>query len=79
VPLLVALREHGEEIRRAEVDKARRRMGRLTPEQDRAVEALTAAIVNKLLHTPTVTLKELARSEEGGAQTRLARRVLGLA
>ena len=53
-------RKGAEEIRRAEIDKARNRLGPLTPEQEKALEAATTAIVNKLLHAPTVRLKELA-------------------
>jgi glutamyl-tRNA reductase len=79
VPLLVALRERGEEIRRTELEKARRRMGALTPEQERVLDAATVAIVNKLLHTPTVRLKELARAGQTDQQAALVRRVLGLA
>jgi len=60
VPMLVELRKRADEIRRAEIEKARRRLGPLTPEQESALEAATTAIVNKLLHTPTVRLKELA-------------------
>ncbi len=60
VPLLVELRKRADEIRRAEVEKARRRLGPLTPEQEGALEAVTSAIVNKLLHGPTVHLKEIA-------------------
>src|SRR2546425_251232 len=60
VPLLVELRRRGEEIRRAEIEKARARLGALTPEQEQALEAATTAIVNKMLHGPTVQLKELA-------------------
>jgi glutamyl-tRNA reductase len=79
VPLLVALRERGDEIRRAEMAKVRPRLGPLTPEQERALDAATAAIVNKLLHTPTVCLKELARAGQSEEQATLVRRVLGLA
>jgi glutamyl-tRNA reductase len=60
VPLLVELRKRADEIRRAEIEKARNRLGPLTPEQEKALEAATTAIVNKLLHAPTVRLKELA-------------------
>jgi glutamyl-tRNA reductase len=60
VPILVELRKRADEIRKAEIEKARRRLGPLTPEQESALEAATSAIVNKLLHTPTVQLKELA-------------------
>jgi glutamyl-tRNA reductase len=79
VPLLVALRERAEAIRRSEIAKARPRLGTLTTEQERALEAATAAIVNKLLHTPTVCLKEMARTGESDQQATFVRRVLGLA
>ena len=78
VPLLVALRERAEEIRRAELQRARGRLGTLTPEQERALDAATTAIVNKLLHTPTVCLKEMARAGQSDQQAVLVRRVLGL-
>ncbi len=60
VPLLVELRRRADEIRKAEIEKARRRLGPLTPEQENALEAATSAIVNKLLHGPTVHLKQMA-------------------
>ncbi len=65
VPLLVELRRKADEIRRAELEKARKRLGPLTPEQEEALEAATSAIVNKLLHSPTVHLKEAARDGHG--------------
>ena len=61
VPLLVELRQRADEIRRDELEKARKRLGTLTPEQEQALEAVTTAIVNKLLHPPTVHLKEIAQ------------------
>jgi glutamyl-tRNA reductase len=60
VPLLVELRRRADEIRKTEIEKARKRLGPLTPEQESALEAATAAIVNKLLHGPTVHLKQMA-------------------
>jgi glutamyl-tRNA reductase len=58
VPAVVELRERGEEIRTLELRRAERRLRDLTPEQRAAVEAVTGAIVNKLLHGPTVLLRE---------------------
>jgi glutamyl-tRNA reductase len=76
-PLLGDMRRRAEEIRRAETDQARKRMGALTPEQDAALEAMTTAIVNKLLHAPTVHLRQLA--EEGERiDVRQLRAALGL-
>ena len=78
VPLLVELRRRGDEIRRVEIERARRRLGTLTPEQEEAIDAATTAIVNKLLHPPTVVLKELAKNGDSAAELGLIRRLLGL-
>ena len=78
VPLLNELRRRAEEIRRHELEKARRRIGPLTAEQDEAIEAATTAIVNKLLHSPTVHLKEAARESDAPEQLSLIRKLLGL-
>lgn len=64
-PLVVALRTRGEELRAAEVERFRARLGELTPEQAEAVEALTKGLMSKVLHEPTVRLKEAAGSPRG--------------
>jgi glutamyl-tRNA reductase len=78
VPILIELRRRADEIRRREVERARKRLGPLTPEQDAALDAATSAIVNKLLHGPTVHLKEIARNGFAAEQVALIRRLLGL-
>jgi glutamyl-tRNA reductase len=61
-PLITALRARAENARRAELDRYRSRLDTLDPRQREAVEALTKGIVGKLLHEPTVQLKEAAGS-----------------
>jgi glutamyl-tRNA reductase len=78
VPLLVELRSRADEIRRAEIDKARRRLGPLTPEQEKAVEAMTSGIVNKILHPPTVELKKMASNRHHTEYVGLIRKLFGL-
>ena len=78
VPLLVELRRRGDEIRRVEIERARKGLGTLTREQEDALHAATTAIVNKLLHSPTVALKELAKNGDSSAELSLLRRLLGL-
>jgi glutamyl-tRNA reductase len=60
VPTIVSLRRRVEEIRQAEMRRMRRMFGELTPEQERALEALTHGLVNKILHTPFTELKQAA-------------------
>ena len=65
VPTILSLRERFEIIRRAEMEKALGRMGDLTPDQREAVSALTASIINKILHQPMTELKRQASSTDG--------------
>jgi len=65
VPAIASLRQRAEAIRRAELERAEGRLGSLSPSQRRAVESLTAQIVNKLLHQPTVRMKEAAAAPDG--------------
>ncbi len=78
VPMLKELRQRAEDIRRAEIEKARKRLGDLTPEQLAAIDGLTTAIVNKLLHPPTVQLKDLAANGHPGWDLSFVRKLLGL-
>jgi glutamyl-tRNA reductase len=62
VPAIVSLQQHVEAIRRAEFERARGKLGKLSPEQEMAVDALTRSIVNKMLHPSLVGLKRDAKS-----------------
>jgi glutamyl-tRNA reductase len=57
-PLIADLRAQAEDIRTAELERFAARLAALDPKERVAVEALTRGIVNKLLHEPTVRLKE---------------------
>jgi glutamyl-tRNA reductase len=78
VPTIVSLQDHLETIRQAEIDRARSRMGPLTPEQEMAVEALTRGIINKVMHTPITTLKTAAREAEATTVIDVVRRLFNL-
>jgi glutamyl-tRNA reductase len=64
VPTIRRLRGRAEAIRQAELERFAGRLG-LDEEARRGVEALTRAIVNKLLHAPMSRLREQAEREEG--------------
>ncbi len=57
-PLVAQLHEHAEAIRLAELERFASRLANLEPTQRAAVEAITKGIIAKLLHTPSVRLKE---------------------
>jgi glutamyl-tRNA reductase len=61
-PLVVALRRRGEELRAGELERFSAKLAGLDPDQRDAVEALTRSLLAKVLHEPTVRLKEAAGS-----------------
>ncbi|MFZ6003466.1 MAG: glutamyl-tRNA reductase [Actinomycetota bacterium] len=64
-PMIVALRDRAEQVRRAEMERYRSRLESLDPEQQEAVEALTRGIIGKLLHEPSIMLKDAVGSPRG--------------
>jgi glutamyl-tRNA reductase len=78
VPAIASLRARAESIRRGELERAERRLASLSPAERRAVEALTRQIVAKLLHLPTVRMKEAAAAEDGLAYADAVRHLFDL-
>jgi glutamyl-tRNA reductase len=78
VPAIASLRARAEEIREAELKKAEGVLGRLDEAQRSAVESLTAQIVNKLLHLPTVRMKQAAAAADGVLYAEAVRHLFGL-
>ncbi|MEJ5240597.1 MAG: glutamyl-tRNA reductase [Anaerolineales bacterium] len=60
IPLIAELRRQAEAIRRAELEKTLRRLPDLSESERLRIEALTQAIVNKLLDAPIRTLRDPA-------------------
>ena len=64
-PIVTQLHSRAEEIRNSELQKLFRKFPELTPEQLKGIETLTSAIANKLMHEPTVRLKDAAGTPKG--------------
>jgi glutamyl-tRNA reductase len=77
VPAIASLRAWAEEVRAGELARVRGRLG-LSESQEEAVESITAQIVNKLLHPPTVRLKEAAAGADGGGYAQAVRHLFDL-
>ena len=76
VPAIASLRALAEEIRSSELARVE---GKL-PESERAVvDTVTAQIVNKLLHLPTIRMKEAAVTPDGLVYADVVRHLFGLA
>jgi len=64
-PLVAAMHEAADRVRVGEIERFASRLGGLDDHQRASVEALTRAIVAKLLHEPSVRLKSQAGTPQG--------------
>ncbi len=64
-PMIVALRRQVEAVRRAELERFGARYGDLDGRQLDMVDAVTRGVIAKLLHQPTVVLKDAAGTPRG--------------
>jgi glutamyl-tRNA reductase len=73
VPAIASLRARAEEIRSAELAKVR-----VSDDERRTLESVTSQILNKLLHLPTVRMKEAAVSADGAVYADAVKHLFGL-
>jgi glutamyl-tRNA reductase len=73
VPAIASLRARAEEIRSAELAKVR-----VSDDERRTLESVTAQILNKLLHLPTVRMKEAAVRADGAVYADAVKHLFGL-
>jgi glutamyl-tRNA reductase len=64
-PLVKALREMGDGVRSGELDRFRAKLAKLDPDTRALVDAITEGVVNKLLHEPTIRIKDAAGTPRG--------------
>ena len=78
VPTIVSLREKLEAIRRAELERALGRLPAADEQTRRVMEALSQAIVNKVLHAPTVKLRDSSRAGHAPRLIEIVSDIFGL-
>jgi glutamyl-tRNA reductase len=64
-PLVAALRDRAELLRLAEIDRHAKRLAQFDDEQRQLIEAITRGVVAKLLHEPSVRLRNQAGTPQG--------------
>jgi len=78
LPLIADLRQQAESIRQAELNKTLRRLPDLNEAERARIEALTQALVKKLLDTPTNRLRAQANTPSAPEYADVARTLFGL-
>jgi len=78
IPTIVSLRARLEEIRLGEVRKTLARLPDAPPETRAAIEALSSAMVNKILHAPITKLRESSRAGASRSWQEIIHELFGL-
>ncbi|MBK5307621.1 MAG: glutamyl-tRNA reductase [Frankiaceae bacterium] len=77
-PTVIALRSRADEVVAAELDRLASRLPDLDDRARTELEATVRRVVDKLLHTPTVRVKELTDAPEGLSYADALRELFGL-
>ena len=77
-PTVVALRSRADEVVTAELDRLGARLPDLDERARAEIEVTVRRVVDKLLHTPTVRVKELTEAPEGLSYAQALRELFGL-
>ena len=77
-PVVAALRRRAEGIRRRELERALGDLGELDSASAERIEHLTRVLVKRLLHEPTVRLRERAGSGDADDIAAATRELFGL-
>jgi glutamyl-tRNA reductase len=78
VPAVIRLRRKAEAIRQQELEKLFSKLGPLSVSERQAIEAMSTSIINKLLHSPIVRLKQESQAKGGGRYLQALRDLFGL-
>ena len=78
VPAVIRLRRKAEAIRHQELEKLFSKLGPLSNGDRQAIEAMSSSIINKLLHTPIVRLKQESQAKGGGRYLQALRDLFSL-
>lgn len=77
-PLVAALRRRAEAIRAAELERTLRDLGDIDPATAERIEHLSRALTKKLLHEPTIRLRERAGAGDADEVAAAVRELFGL-
>ncbi len=78
VPTIVQLRETLEKLRRDEIERNRKHLGVMTESQQEAVDRITQALINKILHHPISQLKNMTHDTRGPEYIELVRKIFNV-
>lgn len=65
VPTIIEIRKNVEIIRKEEVDKTLKKISHLSDQDKQIIDQMSGSMINKILHKPTIKLKQKTQSQDG--------------
>ncbi|MCH2389414.1 MAG: glutamyl-tRNA reductase [Nitrospinales bacterium] len=78
VPTIVEIRKKAENIRMQEVEKTLKKISHLSEDDKKLLRQMSSSMVNKILHKPTIKLKQKTQSEDGHVYLKAIRHLFHL-
>ena len=75
---IVSLQERFETVRRGALQRARGRLGNLSPDQENAVDSLSRGIIERVLQAPITMLQDAVGADEGELVLKTVRSIFNL-
>ena len=78
VPTIVEIRKKAENIRMQEIEKTLKKISYLSEDDKKLLRQMSSSIVSKILHKPTIKLKQKTQSEDGHVYLKAIRHLFHL-
>lgn len=78
VPTIVEIRKKAENIRMQEIEKTLKKISHLSEDDKKLLRQMSSSIVSKILHKPTIKLKQKTQSEDGHVYLKAIRHLFHL-
>ena len=78
VPTIVEIRKKVEDISNQEIEKTLKKIPHLSEDDKQVLRQMSSSMVNKILHKPTIKLKQKTQSEEGHVYLKAIRHLFHL-
>ena len=78
VPTIVEIRKKAENIRKQEIEKTLKKISHLSEDDKQLIHQMSSSMINKILHKPTIKLKQKTQSKDGHVYLKAIRHLFHL-
>jgi len=78
VPTIIEIRKKAENIRKQEIERTLKKLPHVSEDDKQLLRQMSSSIINKILHKPTIKLKQKTQSEDGHVYLKAIRHLFHL-